>query len=218
MARTLASAVLALALSAGAGQGHPHIFVDTSLRLDFDAAGRLTGIRVTWVYDAFYSLVILQDRGLDPDYDGRLTTGERESLAGFDLNWSGSFDGALHPALGGAELALGPPEGAAADVLGGRIVSTHLRPLAAPVDPGAQPLRVAVYDPGFYASYSLVGPAEFRGRDDCAAQVALPDLDAADRAFQAELAMIGPEVSIEDDFPEVGHLFAEAAVIACAAR
>lgn len=218
MARNLATGLVALALSAGAVQAHPHVFVDTALRLEFDEGGRLTGIRVTWVYDAFYSLVILQDRGLDPDYDGRLTADERARLAGFDLNWSGSFDGALHPALGAADLALGPPEAAAADVLGGRIVSTHLRPLPSPVDPGGKTLRVAVYDPGFYAAYALIGPTEFRGRDDCAAQVALPDLDEADRAFQAELAAIGPEVSIEDDFPEVGHLFAEAAVIACAGR
>ena len=30
----------------------------------------VTAIRVTWTYDDFYTLMIMEERGLDPDGDG----------------------------------------------------------------------------------------------------------------------------------------------------
>ena len=64
------AALLACATPLGA---HPHIFVDTGFEVILDAEGRLTHLRITWAYDEFYSLLVTEDRGLDPDYDGVLT-------------------------------------------------------------------------------------------------------------------------------------------------
>ena len=78
------ASLLCLALATPLG-AHPHIFVDTKLEVLVDAEGRLTHLRITWAYDEFYSLLVTEDRGLDPDYDGVLTDAEIASLNGFDM-------------------------------------------------------------------------------------------------------------------------------------
>ena len=65
----LTALVLALlpALPVGA---HPHVFADVGLALTLDARDRVVSVDVTWRYDDFFSLLILEDMGLDPDGDG----------------------------------------------------------------------------------------------------------------------------------------------------
>jgi ABC-type uncharacterized transport system substrate-binding protein len=70
MRRTLALLATLLPLPAAA---HPHVFIGTGLTLVLDADNRLAAIRVTWSYDELYSLLVLEERGLDSDYDGALT-------------------------------------------------------------------------------------------------------------------------------------------------
>ena len=107
MKRAVASLLLALAANPLAA--HPHIFVDTGLNLRFDAQGRLTEVEVIWVYDEFYSLLITEDRGLDPDFDGVLTAEELDDLQGFDMNWTPGFNGDLVVLQAGRELSLSGP-------------------------------------------------------------------------------------------------------------
>src|SRR6056297_2811011 len=72
-----ALALLLTTLCAPAAWAHPHVFVDVTLRFLPDAEGRLTGVEVTWAYDDFFSLLVLEDRGLDADGDMILTEAER---------------------------------------------------------------------------------------------------------------------------------------------
>ena len=72
----------------------------------------MTGIDVTWAYDEMYSMLLLDELSLDPDFDGILTDAELEELDGYDLNWMEGFAGDLYvTAPDGQDLALGPPEG-----------------------------------------------------------------------------------------------------------
>ena len=74
---------------------HPHVFIDTGLEFIVDDAGQLTHVRVTWVYDEFYSLLVLEDMKLDQDADGVLTDAEEQVLAGFDAQWVEGYNGDL---------------------------------------------------------------------------------------------------------------------------
>lgn len=214
-ARTLAAA---LALAAGPAAAHPHIFIDTELEVIFDPAGQATHVRVTWIYDDFYSLLMIEDRGLDPDGDGQLTPGELDALQGFDMAWDADFAGDTHVLAGDAAVGLGRPTDWTAAYVDGRIVSTHLRALDRPVTAAAVPLIVQVYDPGYYSAYYIAGQPRLTGAPPgCSAQVFEPDRDAADAILQAAVDELAGSADIEMEFPAVGAAYAEEARITCAA-
>ena len=196
---------------------HPHIFIDAGLRLVFDEAGALDAVEVTWLYDELYSLIILQDYELDRDFDGVLTQEERDEFLGFDLNWNGGFSGGLEIATSDGEmLALGTPEAVSFDLTQtGQIQTTHRRA----VEGGAQTggLVASAYDPEFYIAFEMTLPTEIEGRENCDASLLRADLDAAYAALDAAMAEIGGAVSEEDNFPEIGAVFADRVEIACSA-
>ncbi|MBD3763572.1 MAG: DUF1007 family protein [Rhodobacterales bacterium] len=212
------AAILALALAAAAGSvaAHPHVFIDTGVEVIFDARGRAQAIRIRWTYDELFSLLVLQDRGLDADYDGVLTAEETAALRGFDMAWEPGFAGDTYALQAEVPLTLGPPTDWDAGLTDGRLWSTHLRALAVPVDPAAGDLVVQSYDPGFYTAYSITGQPVLTGRADCSAQVWAPDPAAADAILQAALAEYAG-AAVEADFPAVGHAYAEEVRVTCAA-
>lgn len=198
---------------------HPHIFIDAGLEFLFDAEGRVAAVRVAWVYDDFTSMLYLSDRGLDPDGDGKLTGEEETALSGFDMNWDPDFAGDLYllDGLEGEPVALDRPRDWSARVFGGRIISTHVRPLSAPLTPGDRPLVVQVYDPTYYSSYTILGTPVLTGRADCSVAVFEPDLGEAERVLQEALAEYTADQTalVEQDFPHVGAVFAEEARVTC---
>jgi ABC-type uncharacterized transport system substrate-binding protein len=204
----LTALVLALlpALPVGA---HPHVFADVGLALTLDARDRVVSVDVTWRYDDFFSLLILEDMGLDPDGDGVLTGAELDQLARFDLdNWYEGFEGDLYLYSGGQKLDLGAPDFVDVRMVGGQIESVHRRS----VDPApADGLVIRPYDPTYYIAFTANLPVTLPER--CSARVTKPDLDAADRALQAELAKVP-----EDQFEviEMGETFADRIDVTCA--
>ena len=209
--------ILALAGPVGA---HPHIFVETGLDLLHDEQGRVTGVRITWTYDELFSLLLLEDLGLDDDYDGVLTEAEQARLQGFDMDWPEGFDGDLHLAVDGAPMALGPPREPTAKLLDtGMLRSTHLRRFARPVDGAAEAVMLSPYDKTFYTAYEIDPAAVSTENPDCHVTVYTPDLDAAYARLEAALAELAgqaPEDPLEPvDFPPVGDQFAEELRLTC---
>jgi len=202
-----------LALSVGAAQAHPHEFIDAGIELRFDTDGQLTALRIVWVYDDLTSLMILSDRGLDPDGDGALTEAEAATLSGFDMDWAEGFAGDTYLLHGDAPLDLGPPQDWTARAVQGRIITTHLRQLGAPIAPGAAPLVVQVYDPGYYTAYTIATTPLIRGRDDCTAEVYGPDVAAADAALTEAMKELTGDA--EADFPAIGAAYAEEVRVTC---
>ncbi len=202
---------------AGAAHAHPHIFVDTGLHPVFDDQGLLAAIRVVWSYDEMFSLLILEDKGLDPDYDGVLTEAETQALNGFDMQWIDGYEGDVYGLLGGVVLGLSGPLEHTADMVDGRIVSTHLRALDKRIDVGGQPVIFQAYDPTFYTAYHITLPTRIEGRDGCSAKVFLPNLDEANQILLDAISEVGADENIEDyDFPAVGADFAEEIRLTCA--
>ncbi len=192
----------------GALGAHPHIFVDASVEVEIDDEGMITGVEVTWVYDDFFTLLILEDMGLDPEADGVLTEAELDQLRGFDLvEWPDWFEGDLYLVNGEETAEIGLPTATGIAVEEGRIVASHRRDVA-PFP--AEGTVIEAYDPTFYVAYELVGvrlPAR------CSAPITEADPEEAD-ARVAEL--VGEVNELTFETLEIGHLYADKARITCA--
>jgi len=69
------------------------------------------------------------------------------------------------------------------------------------------------YDPTYYTEYTI---REVMA-EGCGVEIVAPDLTAAERALQAELAKIPADVDVEMGFPEVGAVFAQEVRVTCGA-
>jgi ABC-type uncharacterized transport system substrate-binding protein len=196
---------------------HPHIFIDTGLEVIVDDQGRLTHIEVSWTYDAFYSLLISEEKGLDQDYDGQLTEAEQAKLAGFDMQWIDGFNGDLEAQLGGDALRLSGPMNYTARIEGGQIITTHIRAVEGMPVLAGKALVLLPYDKTFYTAYKVVGPVSVAGMQSCLISSVEPDIDAELEALQAQLALLDIASDPEDvGLPNAGRAFATEVRVLCA--
>ncbi len=207
---------LAVPLPASA---HPHIFINTGVELLHGEDGRVESVRILWTYDELFSLLLLEDLGLDADYDGVLTDEEVEKLQGFDMDWPDDWEGDVYVEVAGTLIALGPPQPETSLLLeNGMLHSAHTRALARPVDGATEALVVKVYDPTFYTSYTIL-PEEVRSdASGCQTAVFTPDLDSAYAFLESALAELGAQVDDPFEaisFPTVGDRFAEEVRLTC---
>ena len=197
---------------------HPHIFVDVGLEGIVDAKGQLTQIKVTWAYDALFSLLVTEEKGMDLDGDAVLTPAEEAQLAGFDAQWVPGFNGDLEAQLNSRALRLSGPKAPTAVMREGRIVTTHLRDVAGRPSLAGKVLILRPFDPSYYTAYDVTLGVSINGLESCQVSKREPDLDGEMRKLQDELALLGRDQnSIEMGFPEVGANFATQVVITCAA-
>ncbi|MEM6306159.1 MAG: DUF1007 family protein [Pseudomonadota bacterium] len=207
-----------LCLIAGtSAAAHPHIFVDAGLEVITDQEGRMTHVRVTWAYDALYSLLITEDYGMDQDGDAVLTEAEEAALNGFDMAWIEGFNGDLVAQIDGQPLRLGRPEAHTAVMREGRIVTTHLRAVQGTPALGNALLSLKPFDRTFYTAYDVTGHVRVQGLDGCMIEKELPNIDEELEKLQVQLAKLGTDQdAIEMGFPEVGEAFATEVRITCA--
>ena len=152
MIRQLAPFVLTLWAAPLAA--HPHVFIDTQLSLVADDQGQLTHVRVTWEYDALYSLLVTEDMGLDADGDGALTETELATLNGFDMQWVDGFNGDLVLSAEASNIALSGPTEIATQFDNGQITTMHTRALETAI-PAGTALTIKPYDATYYTAYDL---------------------------------------------------------------
>lgn len=208
-----------LALAPPGAAAHPHVFIDTGLEVIFDADGRLSAVQVVWVYDEFYTMLALDDYGMDPEFTGTVTAHEREQLAAIYANWDPGYNGDLRPLLDGVEVPLGGPTRVVADVQDARLVIAHRRVFADPLRLEGRELVLRVYDPTYFIAYTIASDPVVSGRGDCAASVHGPDRQAAEERLQAALdALLASGAdpwAVEAEFPAVGADFAEEVRLTC---
>ncbi len=192
---------------------HPHVFVDTGLKLVVSDAGEVTGVEVQWRYDELYSLLILEDMELDPDFDGKLTEVELMQLNGFDLKWVKGFEGDLYARAGGKALSLGVPENRGTSVVDGQIISRHYRTITG----AGKEVQLKAYDPTYYTGYDLVlGVGLPKG---CKLSVIKADVKAANAKVRAILGDDMDRLASDPnaDWPAVGEAYADEVRVTCGA-
>lgn len=213
MRRMLLSTVFAcLGVPLGA---HPHIFVEAGVEIVLDEAGQLTGIRLSWTYDEFFSFMLTSDLGLDMDGDLTMTDEELATLAGQVLDWPMEFGGDLYLTQRDRQIALGPRGEASVDYVGGQVIERHFRPLAEPLDP-SWPVAVQVFDPYYYVAYEISPQIGLQGGAGCAVELRKADLNAA-YSLVDELLYGRPasDVGPDEAFPEVGQAFSDTVFVSC---
>lgn len=214
--RSLLLALSILLLPAGMARAHPHQFIDAALTFVFDDQGQLAALGVLWIYDDLTSLIILEELGMDGDGDGRLDEAELAQLRAVVGTWPEGFAGDLVLRRAGAEVALSGPLEPEAAYHDGRLVTRHLRALPARLDMAAGPVEAQLYDPAYYTFYDLLQAPDIRGRADCRVSVAAADIAAAQRRYEAELALLSEETLLEGEaYPEIGGAFADRVTLAC---
>jgi hypothetical protein len=132
---------------------HPHVFIDTGSPSSSTTENRLVAIRVAWAYDELYSLLVLEERGLDQDYDGVLTPEE--------LDDAQRLRHAMDRGIRRRHLRRGrrhgsrprPARGPCHDD-GGRPDRHDPHPRVSLLPP-ADGVSVKAYDPTFYTAYDL---------------------------------------------------------------
>ena len=202
-------------LAAGPVAAHPHVFVTTTVEIRLDDDGRLVGVGIAWTYDDFFSLLMTEDLGLDPDGDLVLTDAETTALADY-MAWPADFEGDVYLTRNSAPLMLGPVEDHAIRFEAGRVTEAYVRPLAIPEDTITAPVDVRIYDPFYYVAYEISPQITVTGRDGCTATLVKADLNAA--YALAEEALYGrpaADVGPDEQFPEVGQAFADTVRVAC---
>ncbi|WP_378944443.1 DUF1007 family protein [Paracoccus sp. R86501] len=219
MTARLSLLFLALSLAPLAANAHPHVFIDAGLELSY-ANGDLRQVQVEWAYDAFYSLLIIEDLGLDPDGDGVLTSEEMRQLQGFDADWEPGFDGRLFLTAQGQPVAMGPGRDFTARYQDGQLISTHIRTLEEPLK-GDIPLMIQVYDPEYYVQFSMPSAPVITGRALCRMERQTGDPAAAAKAYDAAVeAALADDGSAEAEMlaVDIGNVGADQVQITCEAE
>lgn len=202
-------------ICAPAARAHPHIFVDTHVEVVFDE-GRLASVRMEWVYDELFSLLLAEDMGLDDDADGEMTAEEEALLSERVTGWPPGYNGALHVFQEGQEARIGPPQEHVARYSEGRMHEHLVREVAGPLDP-ADPVEIAIYEAEFYTAYDLFDPIMLvgEGADMCSAEIRRADIRAAQKEVEEMIGRLPQDVGAEEAFPPVGDRFADRIVIRC---
>lgn len=218
----LSAVVMVAGLTApgGPAQAHPHIFINAGATLVFDDEGRLGAVRIIWSYDSLFSMLVVEERGLDADFDGVLSPEEAEQLSGFDMNWIEGYEGDSYLLDStGTRVGLSPPLEWDAAYADGTVVSTHLRALETRVPVGNEPVILQLYDPTYYTAYEINLPVRVENAPEgCSAEVYIPDpAEATDELMAAmqEFAA-SDDPFLEEDFPAVGAMFAHEVRVICA--
>ncbi len=217
--RVLLSAAALSATFAGGAYAHPHVFIDAAFEMLFDEAGALEAVRIDWAYDEFYSLMLIEENGLDANGDGMPEQAALDAYAGRDVDWAAGFPGDFTVALDGVTVDLDGPVLHRARYEAGRLVTSHVRPLAAPLDVSKGVVTARAYDPTYFVAYDVPEAPGISGRDDCRFDREAADREAAEAAYGEQLAEVD---ATSDPFevvelPDIGVMFADRFVLTCAA-
>jgi len=164
--------------TAGGAQAHPHVWIDMRTATLLDPQGRISGVRVEWLFDQFYSAYAEED--LDTDRNGKITEAEANRWAANALGniaKVGYFAEFLVDGRSSAPASADTPLGR---WRGGRVwMSFVIRPQA-PVDPRAATFGYLSYDPEFYIDIrhpekGVTATVEGPDHDRCTATVGRSD-------------------------------------------
>lgn len=217
--RALLSLTALTATFAGSAHAHPHVFIDTAFEMLFDEAGALEAVRIDWAYDEFYSLMLIEENGLDADGDGTPEQPALDAYAGLDVDWAAGFPGDFTVALDGTAVDLDGPQTHQARYEGGRFITSHIRPLTTPLDVSKGVVTAVAYDPTYFVAYDVPAAPGLSGRDDCRLDREVADREAAQAEYGEQLAEVD---ATSDPFevvelPDIGVMFADRFVLTCAA-
>lgn len=204
---------LPLLLLPASARAHPHVFVDAGAGFVTDTEGRLSALRIVWLYDAFTTLVLYEQLGLDPDGDGLLDAADLAAVAAGETDWPPDYAGDTYLWKGVSPVALARPVQASARMVGDRVEVAFDLPLAEPLPLAGSELSLKLYDPGYYYAYSMQPAAAPDLPAGCRADLIPFRPDDASAELLAALSALSAEETPDD--PEIGARFADEVRLRC---
>lgn len=170
-------------------EAHPHAWIDLRSAVVLDEDAKVTGVRVHWIFDEFYTLFTLE--AIDPDGDGNPEPELVRGLAEENLKNLADYSYFTYAKVDGEQPDYGPVVDYDSYLEGDRLVMEFVVPLAEPVDPTAQSFSYAVYDPTYYIEIFHVDPQSFGAEgplpSDCALVLEEPNPNPEMVSFAASL-------------------------------
>jgi ABC-type uncharacterized transport system substrate-binding protein len=132
---------------------HPHVFIDNRVTFVFDA-GKVTALRLHWVFDDVFSDTLLGQ--FDADGDGAFDELESKAVGEGVLPNLAMFHYFTYIFVDGKQLDPIEPKDFVAGADESRIVSFQMTvPLPQPVDPRNAALAAEIYDREYYVAVDL---------------------------------------------------------------
>jgi len=133
-------------------EAHPHVFIDNTVNFVF-AAGKITGFRLTWVFDDVFSDELLND--FDANHDKQFDAAESKKIAATVWPNMKPFHYFTYVWIDKKDQGEILPSDFKASAAKGIVTFDFLVALPKPVDPKTEALAVEVYDHEFYVEVDL---------------------------------------------------------------
>lgn len=170
---------------------HPHAWIDLKTTTIFNDEGQVTGLRVLWVFDEFYTLYAIED--FDADGDGQPDDDQLWELAVVNLESLAEYDYFTYLEVDGVQPAYAEVTEYETYMDGERLVLIFTVDLLVPADPREHHVSYAVYDPTYYIEITHAAqreePIRLEGPvpDGCGFKLNYPDPDEELIFFAAAL-------------------------------
>jgi ABC-type uncharacterized transport system substrate-binding protein len=192
--RAVAASALLSIFAVAPAAAHPHVFIENKVAFVFDA-GKVTALRLTWVFDDVFSDSLLMQ--FDADGDGTFDDLESKAVGEGVLPNLKMFHYFTYVFVDGKQLDPIDPADFVASVDDKRIVTFQMKvPLPQPVDPRSAALSAEIYDSEYYVQVDLAqqDPVTLENADGAPCSATLRD--DAKRAYFGGV-VIPQEISLQ---------------------
>ena len=190
---------------------HPHAWIDLRSSVVLDEDSNVTGIRVHWIFDEFYTLFTLEV--IDPDRDGNADPEQVRKLAEENLKNLAAYSYFTYVKVDGKQPDYGTVVDYDSYLEGENLIMEFVVPLDQPVDPRTQEVSFAVYDPTYYIEIFHVDAQSFTAEgpmpEGCALELEEPNPNPEMVSFAASLDQT------ESGGDGLGAFFAEQVHLRC---
>ena len=161
MIRTAGAALLVTWLMAGAGPAiaHPHVFITADATFLF-AGGKITALRVEWLFDDVFSDTVIQEH--DANHDGHFDKKEIADIEAHAFSAVKDFHYFTYLWIAGKMIEPIHVRDFSARQANGLVTYSFVVPLPAPVDPRAAKLQAELYDETYFVQVDLDKPRPVR--------------------------------------------------------
>jgi len=192
---------------------HPRAWIDLKSTVLFNDTGEVTGLRVRWSFDEFYTLYAIED--FDKDGDGQPDDDQLWQLAVVNLESLAEYDYFTYMKVDGVQPAYETVTEYETFMEDERLVLIFTVKLLVPADPRRHAVSYAVYDPTYYIEITHAARSEdpigFEGPapEGCFFELQYPDPDEEMTLFAASLDQT------QSAGDGLGAVFAEQVLIRC---
>lgn len=213
MKRWWGALVLACALIGlpSIAKAHPHTWIDYTVRVVFDAEGRIAGLHEMWLFDAYYTMFVVE--GARKLADGAPAQEALDAVLAENIKNLGEYAYFTHVHSGETRLKTELATDAKTRMVGDRLEMSFFVPLAAPVEAKGLPFTYSIYDPSYYVEMLHVkGDGSItleNASKTCAADKKTPEPTMSETMYAASLP------PSEQGYDGLGRVFAETVTVTC---